>query len=453
VQILLFVSAAFGLFSNAAAETVAPVGCPIFHCTVEATGVMDQPIIQKVQQVNANSTLGSLSGQGCSGDGSRLSCLFGTDTTTGIGRGTLKALDATTLQPIWGSAAAPNSYNLDPSSSAKGQVPVMFSSGLISAGDATFQVLYDASGGVVGRLALDGHGNNFGLTPISDTYGIVSQTDGVLTLVNMSTWQRMDSLTLRDPDTGARIGLVSPSSASANVLYVVGGNPQNNRGLLYSVVMNPTTQRLAVRSTFTFTGRSEASPVVIAKGISGLSANLVLLHAPGLIGDVTPQNRLVGLKDNGSSLSPAWIAPLSGPLPVSPSIDRTTKTLFFQYRSDYTIHQYDFLSGTPVAAFDIRALGGFPAKFVLNGHLAAAQAGASHTLLLSGSIASTSANGGQYVMAFTPTATASTLLWVKKIGTQADQYTAAWNLGPSSRASVYCPIVVGLTSGITRLCD
>lgn len=57
--------------------------------------------------------------------------------------------------------------DLDPGSSSGGQAPVLFANGDIAAGDKTYHVRYNLAGGVAGRLALAGKGNNFGLTPIS----------------------------------------------------------------------------------------------------------------------------------------------------------------------------------------------------------------------------------------------------------------------------------------------
>ena len=99
---LLFAS----LLATGQAQTPAAGGCPVFHCTTEATGVMPYPIVQQVPQVTSNGSLGTLKLQGCSGDGVRLSCLFSSDATSGVGQGTLKVLDAGTLQPVWGSVGA-----------------------------------------------------------------------------------------------------------------------------------------------------------------------------------------------------------------------------------------------------------------------------------------------------------------------------------------------------------
>ena len=441
------------LSGQAAAQVLAGTGCPVFHCTTEATGVMDQAIVQQVNTVTNNASLGTLKAQGCSGDGVRLSCLFATDTTVGSGKGTLKVLDATTLQPIWGSLDAPNSFNLDPASSAGGQVPVVFADGQVAAGDASSLVRYGVTGGVTGTLAVAGKGNNLGLTPISDTYGVVSQTDGVLTLVNLSTWQNAGSLTLRDPNTMAPVALVSPSSATANVLYAVGGNARSNTGYLFAVVVDPTTKRLKVRSTFTFVGKSGASPVVVTPATSGLANNLVLLHAPGLPGDAQAQDRLLGLSDTGAGFTTLWSVDLAQGLAVSPTLDENTKTLFYVFGADYRIFQHSYLTGAPVSTFDIRSIGGFPVSFTLNSHLGAVQTGTAFTMLLAGAVSATPGSNGQYVMAFSPNPQAPSIVWSAKIRSRSDAYTGAWNLAPSGTSGAYCPVVMGSSSGITRICD
>src|SRR4029453_4243037 len=108
----------------AAGPVPSSIGCPMFHCTPEATGVMTGALLTHPTAVLSNSTLGTMEHQGCSGDGARLACLFTVDAVAGgVGNGTLKVIDATTLQPTWGSAGVANSYDIDPSSSSTGQVP------------------------------------------------------------------------------------------------------------------------------------------------------------------------------------------------------------------------------------------------------------------------------------------------------------------------------------------
>ena len=416
---------------------------------------MYQPIMARPSVLTKNSALGTMKAQGCSGDGTVLSCLFTADNVTGTGRGTLKLLDARTLQPIWGTADSADSYDLDPATSAGGQVPIMFSSGRIAAGDAMVHVLYDSSGAAVTTMMLGGNGVNFGLTLISDTRGIVSQADGVLTLVDVSTWQNLGTLILRDPNTGERVLLASPSSATDNALYAIATNPRSGRGFLYSVGIDPGIDGLAVRSIFTYTGNSGASPVVVIPAQSGLSSNLILLHVPGLIADSTPQNRLLGLLDTGSGLMALWSITLSQALSVAPTVDEVSESLFFQYRGP-ELFQYDLISGTPMNVFNIQAQGNFPSNFTLNGHLGSIQRGNTFKVLLSGSVPSGSSGAGQYVMAFAPIASPTSLLWKRKIDSRPHKYTAAWNLGPSKRAGVFCPIVVGVAINATtlaRVCD
>lgn len=434
------------------AQELSGAGCPVFHCTVEATGVMTGAIVQQVSSVTSNNTLGTLKYQACSGNGQRLSCLYATDTGAGTSAGTLKVLDATTLQPVWGSAGTAGSYNPD-AADTNGQVPVNLADGRIAAGDAAVHALYDVDGLVLAKLALGGTGNNFGLTPIGAGFGIVSQADGVLTLVDMTGWQKLDVLALRDPQTQESVSLVSPSSGAGGVLYAIATSSSGQRGLLFAVSVDARTRKLVARSSFVYAGRSGASPVVVSASVSGLPYNLVLVHAPGLLGEAQPLNRLVGLMDDGVSLSPAWMLALAGPLPVAPTVDHVTQTLFYVYRSDTKVHQASLSTGAPLRDFDIAALAAMPAGFKLNGHLAATQAGTTFTLLLSGSVPSTKPDMGQYVMAFEPIDMPGAMLWIRKIASRADTYTAAWNFAPSRQEGIWCPIVAGTGSGVTRLCD
>ena len=439
------------LLSTGYAQTPAAVGCPVFHCTPEATGVMPHPIVQQVTSVATNSTLGYLKYQGCSGDGLRLNCLFSSDKTAGVGQGTLKMLDANTLQPIWGSAGLPNSYDLV-ATQVSGQVPVSFADGRLAAGDASFHVLYAASGAMLAKLPVGGKGTNFGMTPISGEHGVISQLDGVLTLVDVANWQNIGVLELRDPDTNGRVTLVSPSAASGNTLYAVAFNELNRHGFLFAVAVDPSSASLIVRTVYVFSGRSGASPVVVTSAISGLAVNLVLLHAPGVPNDRRVKDRLVALLDHGFALSPLWTIALAAGLPVSPTIDRTTQTLYFVYREDKRVFQHSLLSGAALGVFDIQAIGGLPSTFMLNGHLIASQDGPTFTLLLSGSVAAVPGSNGQYALAFKPN-DAPRMVWAKHINNRSDVYTAAWNLAPARQPGAWCPIVVGSNNGITRLCD
>src|SRR4029453_11311956 len=133
-----FLALWIGIEVGSAAWAAGPVpsttGCPMFHCTVEATGVISEALLSHPTTVLSSSALGTIEHQGCSGDGPRIACLFTADAvTSGIGRGTLKVLDATTLQPIWGSGGVPDSYDIDPSSFSTGQVPLLFANGSLAA--------------------------------------------------------------------------------------------------------------------------------------------------------------------------------------------------------------------------------------------------------------------------------------------------------------------------------
>lgn len=314
----------------ARSQALAPSGCPINHCTSEYTGLIHQPLITTVVTAVDNDSLGSLQAEGCSGNGARLACLYIRDAAPASRRGTLKILNANTLKPIWGSASAPDSFDLDPHSAADGQVPVFFSNGSIAAGDANNYVLYSSSGAVLGTLPVGGQGNDLGLIPISPTYGIVSQGDGVLTLVNLDIWEQEGSLILTDPATQTRVNLVGPSTGTANVLYTIGYDAQSGTGVLYSVVVNETGQ-LAIRSTFSFAGQSGASPVVITPSISGLPTNLILLHVPGLLGEAQRKDRLLALSDTGApEFEQTWEISLATPVAVAPTVDPSSQSIFYE---------------------------------------------------------------------------------------------------------------------------
>lgn len=435
-----------------AAASSAPAGCPMFHCDAEAAGVMTQPIVAVPVRLTKNNTLGTMKAQGCAGDGDRLACLFVSDSVTATpGKGTLKVLDGQTLQPVWGTADATTSHELDGPSAGSGQVPFMFSSGRIAAGDSAVHVLYEADGTRVATVPLDGKGNNLGLTPVGTGLGVVSQTDGVLTLIDMTSWTVLHSLKLRDPVSRVALGLVSPSTASGNTVYVVARNGQTDRGFLLGVQVDQGQGRLTLRAGFEFVGKTGASPVIVKPSQSGLAGNLVLLHTPALVDDPQPVARLLGLLDTGgAALSTSWAIPMTAPLKVSPTIDETSKTLFYSYGPDGRIYQASYLTGAAVRMFNIRTLMGLGAM-ALNGHLVASQSGDGFILLLSGSIAGTSANAGQYLMAFKPAS--RTMLWGSRTHAVPDNYTGAWTLVPSAAAGRGCPVAVGLNSGLTRICD
>jgi hypothetical protein len=443
------------LWHGAAARSVAADGCPLFHCTAAATGIVSQPLIPAVLASNANSSLGTLVRQGCTGNGTILSCLYSTDKARGIARGTLKQLNATTLQPVWGSTGARQSYELDAASAADGQAPVNFSDGTVAAGDANYEVLYNASGRALGKVALDGVGKNLGLTPLSSNFGVVSQSDGFLTLINLNTWAAVGTLTLTDPTNASPVVLGSVAVGASNVLYSIGYDSANNVGVLYSIGLTVRTQVLAVRSTFTFTGSSGACPVVVSPSQSGLPGNLVLLASPGLAGDALPQNRLIALTDS-AVLAESWSIPLSFGLTVSPTIDAGSQSLFYQDANGPNVYQASLIDGAPMQTFNLQSLGAFAGTFVLNGHLGASQAGSVFTLLLAGESTTTQPSYAEYVIAFQPIAMPNVLVWAEQIASASVKYTEGWNLAPASEAQTGCPIAItttGIASSIVRLCD
>jgi hypothetical protein len=456
-RVSLLMVACLGLAAVAVAkgQSLATAGCPISHCTPEATGVILQSLIPAVLATNSNSALGSLHAEGCSGNGIQLSCLFVHDSVRANYKGTLKLLDATTLQPIWGSGSVRGSYDLDPDTAALGQVPVNFADGSLAAGDAQVLVHYNSSGVVLAKTSVGGTGNDFGLTPVSNTYGIVSQGDGTMTLINLSSWKNVATLTLLDPRTQTRMNLVGPSSAGTDVLYAIGYSNGDNDGTLFAIAVDESTGTMSVRSTFSFTGQSGAAPVVVTPAQSGLPNNLVLLHVPGLIGEAHAQNHLLGLSDVAATgLEQTWAIPLNAPLTVSPSVDQNSGSLF--YEAGPYLYQSDLVSGAAIHTFDLETIGGFNRSFHLTGHIAASQAGSVFTLLLSGTFPTTKNDGVQYAMAFQPIASPNALVWSSQIASVNTGYSAAWNFAPSTLPGVVCPIAITVTSlksTIIRLCD
>jgi hypothetical protein len=435
------------------AQTLASSGCPIYHCTPEATSLIASPIISGVVATNKSAVLGTLGPEGCSGNGTVLACLYETDTAPPNVAGTLKVLDATTLQPIWGSAVAPNSYNPAPlRASFGGQVPLMFADGSLAAGDDSYFVHYDSAGAVIAKLQLrGGTGNDFGLTPIAANLGVISQGGGELTLVDMSEWKRLDAMTLTDPTTQAPINLMVPSSGGDGFLYAIGYNPANGIGTLYVVGVN-AENKLFLQSDFSFTGVSGASPVVVSSAVSGLATDLVILDVPGLIGDPTPENRLVGLENAPNGLMRSWIIPLSARVTVTPTIDPVSGSLFYLC-NDNIVYQAALATGAPIADFNLQLMKGVPAQFTFNGHIGASQTGSVFTLLLSGSSAPSS--GPEYALAFQPLVSPSAIEWIEKISAKGLGYTGAWNFAPASEPGTVCPIIVENfnTSLIFRMCD
>jgi hypothetical protein len=460
VRLVLWIGLGAVFPSAAAGPVLATSGCPTFHCTPEATGVTSDPLLSHPTTVQSNNTLGELLHQGCSGDGARLACLFPTDAvTSGVAKGTLKLIDATTLQPLWGSAGVAGSYDIDPVTFSTSQVPLMFADGTLAAGDSFRHVLYSSTGQVLKSLALGGRGSgrNMGMTPISERYGVITQNNGTFTLVDLETWTKVSDLTVRVE--GANVQVQSPSSGSGGVLYAIAAIANRGYLLALSVQTDPSgADKLVLRATFAFSGKPTASVTVVKPQTTGLAGNLVLLYVPGLPGETTPVPRLLGLLDDGSStFSHAWPTPimLDAGLTISPAVDEVSGSLFFRYITTSVVHRHDLLSGAFVEQYDIASAGGFPRSFSLNGHMASNQYGGAFTLLLSGAYKQRRGGGSaQVAVGFQPLISPTSVLWSRKISNEPDLYTLIWTTGPANNSfGYYCPIVVGKTSGIARICD
>jgi hypothetical protein len=336
---------------------------------------------------------------------------------------------------------------------------VNFSNGTIAAGDAYVLALYGSGGNLISKLSLPGKSLNFGLTPISKTYGIDSQENGVLTLVNLSKWTSAGTLVLQDPGNTDSLQLVSPSSGGANVLYAVAQNKSTGEGFLFSVSINPATGKLKVNSYFAFIGQSGASPVVVTPSVTGLSSNLILLHVPGLIDDATPENRLLGVLDSATGLKKLWAVTLTAPLIVSPTVDSGSMSLFYHQNYSPLISQVGLLTGNRMQSFNLQTISGLPSPLALNAHLNATQYGSVFTLLLGGGYTSAPGVGAEYVMAFQPLISPTALMWLSQMSSEPVSSLAAWNFAPSSETGVVCPIAITNNSSgsgdsaIVRFCD
>jgi hypothetical protein len=467
VVFAMFLSITFAPLS-AHAEALAPSGCPVFHCNVEATGVVNEGVIPNVLVSSNNGSLGTLLYQGCSGSGSILTCLYAIDAATGSVAGTLKVLDASTLQPLWGSAGVPNSYNLSPSGSAYGQVPLNFSDGTIAAGDNSYYVHYSAQGTVMAKAALSGSGTDFGMTPISTSYGIVSQTNGVLTLIDLTTWKSLSTLKLEEPGTGNAVRLVSPSSGAPGVLYAVAYASKSKSGWLYSLKVNPIKKTLVVNSSFAFKGSAGASPVVVLPSISGLPDNTILLATPGIDGGEAGQSYIIAVEDNPSTgLQLVWSIPVAEPVLFTPTVDPNSTSLFYTVPGSPYVYQASLQTGSAIASFNIQTIGGFGNQFLLSGHLGTSVNGSLTTLLLGAIVTPPGGASTQYALAFQPIAAPNALVWsegldittvpISSNSASPNVYTAAWNFAPSTQGNLACVVVVSVEgdnlSTIVSLCD
>lgn len=474
-------------------------GCPMFHCTPESTGVMYQPIIESVTRLTQNNTLGALKAQGCSGNGTILACLYASDTASNPAyQGTLKVLDAGSLTPLWGSASPTltNGYNIGStrrSAYSIGEVPYIFSNGQITAGDSAFQALYDGSSGNLAttvanpKLPLNtANGSNFGFTqlvnglgisPEDNNYAVISQANGVFTLVQISSWTQMGAAVALTGLNNESVSLASPSSASGGTLYAVASNNTSRNGYLFSLRMDVNNKTLGKGAVFNYLNTTGSSPVVVKPAITGDAAgrNMILLHVPQLSTDTTPQDRLVSLWDNGTNfeLNPNWpgdgtatgrigTITLGDKLGVAPTIDEKNKIIYFTFTGNgaTTLYAYDLIKGTPISTYPIQnVFANPPNSFKLNGHIVSIQNDAMpYTVLLSAAVprGTASVAAGQYVIAYQPALAKA--LWLQKIADVSDSYTAAWSIGAPDTAGRFCPTVIGagatsVGSGISLLCN
>lgn len=470
VAALLFGVAAYPALANII--TPPRTGCPVFHCTNEATGVMYQPILATQPLLTAQrNDLGSLKGQGCSGDGAIIACLYPTDA---VGTGTLKILDAGTLTPKWASKT-PGSYDISGSGFSIGEVPYILPNGQIAAGDSGKQALYDGATGALVKPLLQLNpqdGKNWGITPLvngmgisaeDNDYAVISQGNAAFTLIKISSWTQVGP-TLRLTGVGNEaVALVSSSSGSGNNVYAVASNGRNSlptRGYLFALHMDTGLGQLVQGPTYQFIGTAGASPVVLKPSISGQPNNIILLHAPGLVVPPINQDALIALTDNGTSLDLFWPNPvlLTQGLDVSPAIDEVSKSLFYEYTNQPDLYQVDFRTGLSTSGpYHIDAASGLPHNFKLNGHIGAIQAGGTLTLLLSGGVRSGS-TAGQYEIAFQPFVNPTKDLWKLKV-LSVPATTAAWNIAGVGKNGTNCPIVVtsaltgNTSSGVSLICD
>ena len=415
--------------------------CPAFHCAPEASGAMSLALESKAHALHwQNATAGSMSGQGCSGDGAILACLFSNDAS---GSGTLKVFDPLGKTERWASGQT-GSYAIS-SNAATGQVPFILANGHLLASDDRVVARYDGSGKVVGTMPLSGSrsSKSFGVVGLSGSRAFVSQQKGTLTSFDVDTLGSAGSLQLTSP-SGAQVTLSSPASAHGDRGYLVAQG--TGRGLppgyLIAVDMSSNTPRKVW--TFSFQGAAGASAVVVPAAVTGRAHPIVLVHRPAPPGATTRDDHLAIVEDRGDSYEVLRSIPLAAPMDVSPVVDAVNGAFYLHLRREHLLRAFDF-AGADKGVFDVRALAGSAPEFsdlVLNGHVVGTFSATQQTVLLSASGAA-----GQFEMGLDPVANA--LRWITRTGA-ADRYTAAWTI--QARAGGNCPIFVGALSGINVLC-
>ena len=184
-----------------------------------------------------------------------------------------------------------------------------------------------------------------------------------------------------------------------------------------------------------------------AAGQSGSPARTRLAGRPLL------KDRLSACSDHGFSLTPLWTIALAAGLPVSPTIDRTTQTLYFVYKDDKRLFQHSFLSGARLEGLRYPGCRQV-ARSVRAQRTPGVVAGRAdvHTAVVGiGRI-----DPGQQ-RPICARIHAERHAVVAALG-QADQHSprrlhGRMEPGAGPPAGRDCPIVVGTNSGISRLCD
>lgn len=434
--------------SGRAQVAAATAGCPQFHCTVEATGAMSQPILGSAGLLTtatpSEPDFGTLLAQGCSGDGTRLACLVDSPS------GTLKIVDTTTRPTL---RVVHSDKEFMPEQQLKrgwsnGQAPFMFADGRVGAGDAATYRIYDfdATPPTVASVALPvpARAVTMGLTDMGNGYGVVARSDGVLTFIDMAQGSYIGVLSLEDPN-GDAVKLSSPPSASNGVLYVAATGNDGQDGYLFAVSMDGGVAPTTWNWRYPFIGTPGASPVEATPAATGYANTLVLLHVPG---PGTPQ--LQAILDKGSSATLQWYIPLARDLAVAPSVDEANRRVYFIYRHGRVVYGYPLDVDGPAPAvnadctsYDLRAMTGL-STLKLNGHIGAVQTPglpSDFTLLLAATTQTSDSPGSEYVVALRPNPPPGAA-WSTLISTPAAVYTAAWNLSPSTTPGIYCPVVV-----------
>lgn len=415
-------------------------GCPQFHCTPGATSVMDQSIISEpgAAAIPVPTKFGELQGQGCSGNGAVIACVY-----PGLAeRARLKVLSAGLTSTLWTSTKPGIGINA-------GQVPFFFSNGDIGVGDTNKYYRFTGAGApVLPALTLPTPGgSNVGLTDVGNGRGVISQANGNLTLVDMASLQVLDTLLLTTT-ANEEISFQSPPAGADGVLYVI-ARVQRNESHLFAVSVQPTANgwELVRRIDMALTGNSGASPVV-TKDI-GYAGNIVLL--PTKSGTV---NSLLALKDDlaASAFGTHWTRSLESNLVVTPVVDEAAQRVYYQYSrfdANPSIVGVNLHDGDSPTIYNIKTLFSRASDLVLAGHLSAISDGIHpFTILVAGNEGGTAA-----VFAVQPNGPIPAR-WQKTIP-QAGGY-GAWNLLPSTITGVYCPTLTllgGTNNGVIKVCN